>query len=962
MPKFALLHRNHPAFLFRILTYSNYMQQLRYGALLLLALLSVGMVAAQSTATLTGYITDVTSEPVVGAKVTVIDVDPKSATTDINGRFTITGLTGGVKQLQVALAQFYTLDMEIELAEGETKSLGYIQLRRESKDDLDTEELIPVFAADIENAEDLQNDNISGILSASRDVFVQTAAFTFGAARYRMRGYDSENTQMILNGVPMNELENGRLFWAQWGGLNDVFRNRTVTTGLNSSNFGFGGFGGLTTVDTRASTQRKQTRISYASGNRSYRNRLMATYNTGEMENGWAFSASASRRWADEGYIEGTFYDAYAYFFAVDRIINNSHTLNFTAFGSPQVRGGSFGSFQELYDLAGTNFYNPNWGFQAGEKRNARVADRHQPVFMLRHDWKVSNSSTLTTAVSYQTGRNGTTAIDWYNTRDPRPDFYRRLPSFIATQDPAQAAAVAEAFRNDPSLLQIDWDRLYDVNRNNFEEFSNDTESISGNRSLYILEERRFDSDEFNFYTNYNNVINEDVTISGGLSYQYYNGENFKVVNDLLGGDFYVDLNQFAERDNPNNPSAAFNDVENPNRILREGDRFGYDFDSHIHQASLWGQAEFTSPTFDYFIAGEVSHTAFWREGNVRNGLFPDNSFGKSETQNFTNFAVKGGATYKINGRNYAYANASYRTRAPFFRNSYLSVRDRDQLTPNLRSETIMGGEIGFVHASPKLKARATAFLTRFENQNQNINFFSGETFDEETAEGADSSFVVGFVNYTLKGIDKQHVGLEAAFEYQLTSIFSVEAAAAVGQYYFDSRPSVTITNANSAQALVEDRTVFVKNFRVGGQPQQAYTVGANFNFPFFAGLYVNVNYFDDLFIDFNPNRRTEKAITTGDPDELIAPGSEQWNAILNQEQVEGNFTVDVFARKSWKINDYFIYLNVGVSNLLNNTDFITGGFEQRRFDFESRDPNRFPPRYFYSFGANYFASLAIRL
>jgi len=179
---------------------------------------------------------------------------------------------------------------------------------------------ITVLQQDLES--DNQVNDISGLLQSSQDIFVSTAGFTFGQTRFKIRGYDSENTAVLMNGVQLNDLETGGAYWSSWGGLNDVTRNQEIDPGISNSKYSFGEVGGVTNMITRASSFRKQIKLTYSLTNRNYRDRLMFMYSTGLMENGWAIAASASRRWAQEGYVEGTFYDAYSYFLAVEKKIN----------------------------------------------------------------------------------------------------------------------------------------------------------------------------------------------------------------------------------------------------------------------------------------------------------------------------------------------------------------------------------------------------------------------------------------------------------------------------------------------------------------------------------------------------------------------------------------------------------------------------------------------------------------
>lgn len=290
---------------------------------------------------------------------------------------------------------------------------------------------LPTINLSINELEGLEeSQNISSLLQSSRDVFVSAAGYTFGPARYRMRGYDSENTTVMINGVSVNDMESGRAYWASWGGLNDALRNQDINIGINASELTFGGIGGNTNITTRASTYGKGVKMTYSRANRSYSNRLMFIASTGLMKNGWAFTLSGSRRWAQEGYVEGTFYNAFSYFVSIEKKFNDKHSLGLIGYGSPNKRGRAGVSVQEAYSLAGSNYYNAYWGYQNGEKRNARIGNYHQPMIMLSHYWTMDDKTKLTSTLYYNFGRGGSTALSWVEADDPRPDYYKNLPSY----------------------------------------------------------------------------------------------------------------------------------------------------------------------------------------------------------------------------------------------------------------------------------------------------------------------------------------------------------------------------------------------------------------------------------------------------------------------------------------------------------------------------------------------------
>ncbi len=924
----------------------------------LAGLFLLSSLALTAQVTVTGKIIDAQSgEPLSGVAVSFTDA---STSSDEEGRFRLR-IFQETSSATLTFAQpgYRTLERSVRLGRGFYVNLGRVQLMpQESNAGLNPEDVVPIVELSEAEFDGSDIQAVSGLLNASRDVFAASAGFTFGPARFNRMGYDQRYSTIFLNGMPMNDLGSGRAFWSHWGGLNDVFRNRLSTVGLSVAPATFGQVGGTLSFDTRASQQRKQLRVSYASSNRTYNNRVMATYSTGMLPSGWAFTVSGSRRWAEEGFVPGTYYDGYAYFLSVDRQLGKKHTLNFTGFGSPVERGRGGVSTQEMNDLAGTNFYNPNWGFQDGEKRNARVLDAHQPFLILRHDWEFSENTRLTTSAGYQFGYFGTTALDWYDAPDPRPDYYRRLPSFI---DNEQSGAVAQRLQQEQALRQIDWNALYEINRHNFATIE-DANGIPGNtvtglRAQYIVEDRHFDTRRMTFNTNLEHIFNPNVTLRGGLTYQDQEVENYKEVEDLLGADFYLDIDKFAEFDSINNPAFFQNNVDVPNRVVEEGDRFGYDFDIRTRQGEGWLQGEFSTALADFFLAGRIGRTEYWREGHMRNGIFPENSLGASEKKSFTTFGGKAGTTVKIDGRNYLQLQGTYQTIAPLARVAFVSPRTRNLFVNGLTEEKVYGAEAAYLLRSPAVKARVTGYYTRFDDRVFNRTFY----LDNALITGGDN----GLVNYIMTGVDTRHLGVEAAASVKLNPSWRVSAAASVGEYVYVSRPEVEIVFDNNAMES-QKQTVFIKNFHVPNTPQQAYSFRLNYSSPNYWFANLTVNYLDDMWIDFNPDRRTRPAISfVENPQyapQIVDPESELFDEIVRQEKLDPIYTLDFFGGKSWKIGDIYLYLNLGVNNILDDRDLRTGGFEQYRFDYETKDVSTFPNRYFYGFGRTYFASLAFRI
>ena len=315
----------------------------------------------------------------------------------------------------------------------------------------------PVFVTTLADADDNSGSdaNISGLLQSSRDVFAGTAGFNFSTARFKIRGYESDKTMILINGIPMNDLESGFGTWYKWGGLNDVTRYSETKNWISENPYHFGGIGGYSNINAKASDVRKGHRISYAATNRAYSHRPMYTYGTGMQANGWAFAFSTSARYSNEGYIDGTFYEAFSYYLSAEKQFNKSHNLNLTIIGAPSRTGRGNISVLETYELSGYPYYNSNWGYQtladgSQIKRNSRTTDSHMPIIALSHDWKINEKSGLKSSIYTNFGKYGQTALNWYDAKDPRPDYYKYLPSYyLGINDLANAQRMYNNWQNE---------------------------------------------------------------------------------------------------------------------------------------------------------------------------------------------------------------------------------------------------------------------------------------------------------------------------------------------------------------------------------------------------------------------------------------------------------------------------------------------------------------------------------
>ena len=461
--------------------------------------------------------------------------------------------------------------------------------------------------------------------------------------------------------------------------------------------------------------------------------------------------------------------------------------------------------------------------------------------------------------------------------------------------------------------------------------------NVQGLRAKYIIENQWNNQVAAGFGSVYNKTI-ERLTLTFGLYAQMQRNHYFKTMEDLLGADFWLDVDQFAEQAFID-PSAAQNDIQNPNRLIREGDVFGYNYYIFNTKAELFAQAEYSLKKFDFYAAVELSDKMFHREGLYQTGRFPDNSLGKSSVNNFVNYAFKGGAVYKVSGRQFITLNGAYLTQAPGSRNAYLSPRTRDFIVDNLQNETIYTGDINYILRYTKVKMRLSYYYTERKNVLWSRSFYHDE--------------YNSFVNYTMSGVNYLNHGLEFGLDANIWGGFSANAVVAYGQHLYTSRPTASVYVDNSAEVLAEGKLIYLENYKIGGMPQSAYSGGIKYSGKkyWFAGA--NFNYYADIYLDPNPDRRTEEALAPYiDTDPQVAQ-------TINQTKLDNGYSLNLFVGKSFKISNYFLNINVNINNVTNNKNFITGGYEQLRYDTKNID--KFPPKLGYMYGLNYFVMATLR-
>ena len=953
-------------------------------------ILSVAMSAQNPTGGVKGVVVDRSSKTALdGAVLKLYSGTQEIATvrTGADGSFYIPDLKDGMYDLVIENSNYLQSKVNVTVNDGYVKNMFKLSLTPVHKVGEVDDASFTEFDLDDSGYQDSPT-----ILFGQNDVFNNIAGYNFSSVRFRVRGYSSESQDVYMAGVRMNDAITGYTPYSLWSGLNEAVRSKESVNGSEISDYGFGGYNGLTNIDPMASKVRTGWRGSVLTNSALYRLRLMMTYSSGELDNGWSYAFSASARLGGNDWIKGVYYRSFGYYGSVEKKFGEEHKLGLTFMAAPGQRGAQNGSTQEVYDLMGDNMYNSNWGYYNGKVRNARVKKTHEPIAILKYDFTPESKKVKASAtVLYRFGKNGYTALDWYDAPDPRPDYYRNLPSYFFMDNTdynrlnySKYMWAKEQWEQDiPSITHINWDRLYAVNAMN--------STADGNRSKYVIEERRTDQQDLNFAANAKWSPVNCFTLAGGLSYKWNRTEYYKILDDLLGGDYYVNIDQFAERDYASSVTMYQNDLDyylknGKAQTLKQGDKYGYDYYANVRRAEAWVSGKFSKFGLDVALAGRIGYTKYWREGLLRKGLFPGldangqpmtyegkvittydpitgdaiTSLGKSEVKDFLTGAAKLNVSYVIPGGHRVYANAAFIADAPNFNQAFISPRTRNSIVPNLKTNKTLTADLNYAYSNSGYDVRVTGYYTAIKDQSKVMSFY----------DDAQNSFT----NFAMSGIDQRHIGIELGFKVPLpVPNLALQGVVSYGQFVYTSNPKMYQTYDNSA-AIVEDTygvTIpywkshptadgkTVKHY-VSGTPQLATSLGLSWNKNYWF-VDADVDYFDFAYLDMNPLYRTDMA--TSGPDKTVTPTEIEYMAA--QEKFKGAVLVNASVGKSWYIKrNYQLGFSLQVKNILNTTNLRTGGYEQTRLVDNTVSKERyyrFDSKYFYMSGINYMLNIYFR-
>ncbi len=777
--------------------------------------------------------------------------------------------------------------------------------------------------------EELVSQDIPMLLNSTPGVYATQTGGGDGDTRITIRGFNQRNISVMLDGIPVNDMENGWVYWSNWFGLDAVTRSIQVQRGLGATKIASPAVGGSLNIITQGIESKKGGSIKQEVGSNGFL-RTTLGLNTGRLKNGFGVTFAGSFKTGD-GWVDQTWTEGYFYYLKIEKSLGK-HLLSVSAMGAPQSHAQrSFTKSIAYYDATtaeklgitdsvsfneikgyGTNF-NSHWGyvkryrgpnndtiFANREVLNERVNYYHKPLFTLKDFWSISDKLYLSTIAYLSIGNGGGTSL---NTSSPKVD----------------------------PLGQIDFQTYYDNNA--FGPFSIDpsidsTERKSGTYLRSSINNHFW----YGALATLEYKMSDQFSLSGGLDARSYKGEHYREVYDLLGGDYAVEKSNANEKDG----------------IKREGDKIGYHNDALVKWGGSFLQLEFSNSLWSAFInisgiyngykridyfrpkeiaIGDTVLTLGYNDTIDYNGTvythFSDGvDYSQTDWKWIPGYTVKTGVNYNINEYHNVFVNFGYLSRTPRFQNV---IDFNNKFFRDIKNEEVKAAELGYGIKKKKYAINLNGYYTLWENK---------------PADRGQSVQIDGEnVSVNINGLNALHMGAELDFAINITKKLEFEGLASFGDWRWNSTDSVKIYDDN--QKLLATVFFDATDVHVGDAAQMQFA--SSLRYQIIKGLFVKGKwtYFGKQYAQFDP-------LTLYDED----AGRDSW-------QVPDYQLFEVFAGYRFKIEKTTFDLNFGILNLLNSVYISDAqnndGFATPYNDFDAKSAG-----VFYGMGRRYNTSLKI--
>ena len=806
--------------------------------------------------------------------------------------------------------------------------------------------------------DDDMTQNIS-ILNSNTNFYANSVGYLFSPVRFRYRAFNQSYNDIYINGAPVNDMETGQFRFSQIGGLNQQTKNVDFSLPFEDCYFGMVGMAGSNNYDFRPGNLPVGHRVSVSAANRTYTLRGMYTYNSGFNEHGWAVSAGLTYRWAKRGYVEGTFYNALSYFVGVQKLFGDKHSLSLVTWANPTERGAQGSSTDEVYWLTNNRYYNPYWGYQNGHMRNSRVVTEYSPSALLTWDWNINKDMKLTTSVFGRYGMYKSTKLNYNNADNPHPDYWKGLPSsyfYVWGDDPLYSSyRTSTALANwtnaynywqDPANQQINWNQLY---------YANQQVSKAGQDALYFIQAKHNDNATLTLASTLTTKETKNSTWNLGFVLSTNNGHHYQTMEDMLGATTFHNINTYALGKYPTGSNQVQYDLNsmgpnNAGRLVYEGDIFGYNYNLFVNKGNVWSNYILNKGRLHWMIAGRLGAVSMRREGHMRNGFFTENSYGKGGTARFGEGGAKTSLSINAGNGHTFMLGVGYQWNAPKASTAFASPEMNNDFVLNLKDEHVFSSEVGYQYDGSWLHANLNAYYSRLDHVTEWQNFY----FDD----------INSFSYVSMTGIQKEYYGVELGLKFKLSSAFDINAVGTLSQ-------AKNINNARaryliSTEGTYTDETVYNKDMHEAGTPLTALSLGVSYHQ---GGWFVdlNGNYYDRIYLSYSPCFRYESSLKKRQNiygDVYDNDGNLRKSAV-QQSQGKGGFMLDASIGRLIRLKKGQVSVNLSVTNVLNNRDIVTGGYEQSRSDYSNDKVRAYQfsknPKKFYAFGPNGLLNIAYK-
>lgn len=893
---------------------------LLYSARGLAITLLTTLVAFAQTGSIKGTVQDEeTGEGVVGANV-LIKGSSLGTMSDANGSFQIDGVPTGAQVVVITFIGYGTKEISVNVRDGVATDLGTIKTQSEA---LGLQEVSIIASIAVDRKTPIAVSTIKGsvieakvgnqefpeMLRSTPSVYVTKQGGGFGDSRINVRGFDQRNTAVMINGIPVNDMENGWVYWSNWAGLSDVTSSMQVQRGLSASKLAVSSVGGTINIVTNAAQMEQGGAASISVGNDNFY-KFGAVYNTGLSDKGWAFSVQGTHTRGD-GYIDGTMFRAYSYFVSIAKEINPNHSVHLTAIGAPQWHHqNGFANTITTYDTRGLK-YNSNWGLLDGEEFSMNKNFYHKPKMFLNHYWTVSEKTEIVTSAYLSIGRGGGTgdlgrigSANIFALPKTADGLYR----FDDMKDWNSGGTVSDFNGGNPNTVWA-----------NGGGFDGQYVGVNANPGSGII--RRSSMNEHNWYgllSNLTHEINDNITYIGGIDLRGYRGLHYRRVEDLLG------LDAFYDDDDINDPDKYITDEGRA-----DGNEIDYNNDGLVRWMGVFSQVEFSYDKVSFFVSGSLSNQGFKR---IDYFLYEDSDpEQESDWEGFWGGNIKGGINYNINSNHNVYFNSGYYSQQPIFDNVFVNFSN--DVNPDVENQNVVGFELGYGYRSRFLSA--------------NLNLYSTEWSNRQITRGFDVAGTPGIANF--KDVGQLHQGVEIDFTSSPVNKLSINGMVSVGNWRYTDNFEADVFDDN--QVLLDTRTLFLKDVKVGDAAQITMSIGAEYEI--INRLRVNASYYyaDNLYADFN----------VGSDNSILTEGNEAW-------KLPSYGLVDLGASYRFQLGKTSITWRVNVNNLLDE-EYMSESDTNILFDSNNGTDSSFGVvgtngsprnRVYYGFGRTWNTSLKV--